>query len=492
MPQVATQQRPDGVAVEAAGASAVAGADRLGCRSAGQDSGGDRVVDPLAGHRVDQAGRVTGQQQRAVRLAVAPRRQRQVVAAPARGVRRRPGQQRFELRQHLLAGRRTTVADQLAVPDVRQPVAPVERPCVRRLPDIAEHDDLPAGTIRRRRCVPAQRHGLAASHRQTGRGPNQGMRSVSAHDRLRAEQPVQDDAIGTDLERLHPVSAQLRARLDRPAYQPIVEDRPRHHPCRARHLPGDPSSGLVQLQPTYLRPVVQQIRHADRLEDVEHVRCDPVTARLVAWEVGPIQQQHPQVGARGQRAESRRRPGRAGTDHHQIPAFGHRAASITTSMAAMATVAWKARRPEVERSPRKASPSTASNPAQHQSGGEVHGPDERHDRGHHQHRGREPLAGPASELVRQPSYSGGLVVREVRQRVDQMRADAEQRAGHHQPGRRQMSRPDRQRDDGRQRPERQGVRHPGPPGALETQVVGPPGPHSQHQVREAGRQSTQQ
>ena len=53
-----------------------------GGRAAGQDAGGDGVVDALARHRVDQRGGVADQQDAAVGLLPAPARQRQVVAAP--------------------------------------------------------------------------------------------------------------------------------------------------------------------------------------------------------------------------------------------------------------------------------------------------------------------------------------------------------------------------------------------------------------------------
>ncbi len=61
----------------------------------GQGAGGHRVVDALAGHRVDQPGGVTGEQHAAVGLVVAPppARQRQVVAAPAGAAVGRSGQQ---------------------------------------------------------------------------------------------------------------------------------------------------------------------------------------------------------------------------------------------------------------------------------------------------------------------------------------------------------------------------------------------------------------
>ena len=104
--------------------------------------GGDRVVDALTGHRVDQAGGVAGQQHRPVGLLPAPARERQVVAAPVgRPVGTRAGHQRLELVEQQLAGRRRRrrAPEQLAVPDVGQPVAAVEGPGVRRLAAVAVH-----------------------------------------------------------------------------------------------------------------------------------------------------------------------------------------------------------------------------------------------------------------------------------------------------------------------------------------------------------------
>ena len=91
------------------------GADR---GPAGRDAGGDRVVDALAGHRVDQARRVAGEQQPAVGLLPPPAGQRQVVALPVLAGVDRAGQQLLELVEQQRPGRWVALAvgrQQLAV-----------------------------------------------------------------------------------------------------------------------------------------------------------------------------------------------------------------------------------------------------------------------------------------------------------------------------------------------------------------------------------------
>ena len=77
------------VAVRGTGVVRTTGGQGPGGGTARDDAGRDRVVDALPRHRVDQPGRVPGQQHRAVRLAPAPAAERQVVATPAACRRRR-------------------------------------------------------------------------------------------------------------------------------------------------------------------------------------------------------------------------------------------------------------------------------------------------------------------------------------------------------------------------------------------------------------------
>jgi hypothetical protein len=129
VPQVPGQQRLHRPSVGRPDVRAVL-ADR---RLSGQDAGRDRVVDPFAGHRVHQPRGVPDEQDTSVRMLPPEVRQRQVVAPPVPALRDRTGQQLLELSQQHLARGRGTSAEQLAVPDVGQPVSAVEGPGVGRL-----------------------------------------------------------------------------------------------------------------------------------------------------------------------------------------------------------------------------------------------------------------------------------------------------------------------------------------------------------------------
>ena len=161
----AREQVAGGRAVVATGAGGVAG----GRGPAGQQPGGHGVVDPLAGHRVDQPGRVAGQQHapapRGGGPAARPARQRQVVGGPVGAAVGRAGEQPLQLgeqegaRGRLLGG---AGVDQLAVADVGEPVAAVEGPGVRRLAAVAVRDHLEAGPPGGGRGVAADRQRAAA------------------------------------------------------------------------------------------------------------------------------------------------------------------------------------------------------------------------------------------------------------------------------------------------------------------------------------------
>src|SRR6476661_8516276 len=110
VPQVGAQQGAYDAAVLGAGPRGPAGTHRPRRGATGRDAGGDRVVDPLAGHRVDQPGGVAG----------------------AGGA----GHEELELLEEQSTARRpavTLTGQQLAVADVGQPVAAVEGPGVGRL-----------------------------------------------------------------------------------------------------------------------------------------------------------------------------------------------------------------------------------------------------------------------------------------------------------------------------------------------------------------------
>src|SRR6478609_247244 len=126
VPQVGAQQGAYDAAVLGAGPRGPAGTHRPRRGATGRDAGGDRVVDPLAGHRVDQPGGVADEQDRAVGLVPPPAAQRQVVAAPVVAGAGGAGHEELELLEEQSAARRPAVAfagQQLAVADVGHPVA---------------------------------------------------------------------------------------------------------------------------------------------------------------------------------------------------------------------------------------------------------------------------------------------------------------------------------------------------------------------------------
>ena len=97
--------------------------------AAGEHAGRDGVVDALAGHRVDQTGRVAGQQDRAVRLVPAPARQRQVVG---RASRRPPSSAAREEPVELLrADRRVTACRRVRSSPTNSPYPTLDRPSPR-------------------------------------------------------------------------------------------------------------------------------------------------------------------------------------------------------------------------------------------------------------------------------------------------------------------------------------------------------------------------
>ena len=206
------------------------GADR---GPAGRDAGGDRVVDALAGHRVDEARRVAGEQQPAVGLLPPPAGERQVVALPVLSGVDRAGQQLLELVEQQRPGRWVALSvgrQQLAVAHVREAVAAVEGPGVRRLPAVAVADHLGAAPVRRGGRVAADRERPTAV-RQSELSTDDGVRAVRADDDPGRDGPVEDDLmrdrpVRDDFDRDDPLSAEASRRGPRPA-RPAGRRRPR-------------------------------------------------------------------------------------------------------------------------------------------------------------------------------------------------------------------------------------------------------------------------
>ena len=144
--------------------------------------------------------------------------------------------------------------------------------------------------------------------------------------------------------------------------------------------------------------------------------------------------------------------GRAGTDHHQVPATrggGHRApTSSTTSTSAIPIAARNGPRPRPTSAPRRRA---------HRPGAATAPPAARRPRCRPRSRPRPapaPRSPPAGDQ-RAPTRCGSprtpvaRVVAQVGQRVDEVRADPEQRAGDRHPQRRQAGRPAGEVDEDR-------------------------------------------
>ena len=224
-------------------------------------------------------------------------------------------------------------------------------------------------------------------------------------------------------------------------------------------------------------------RRRPRRSTSTHVRGDAVAAGLVAGEVGPVEQQHPQgrVGVQRRRARWPRRPGRRPRPR------GPRSVPRLVGVLIGPTPAWPRRPAPCAIAARNgarpcATSATAASPAVSDerrpaaTAGVDRGTDHDHHRGRDQHGGRDAPGPPRAEPVRQPADAGGRVVGQVGQHVDEVRADAEQRPGQRQPQRGQLGRAGRR---ARRRPgsaaERDGVRQPRPGRRLDPEVVGPAG-----------------
>ena len=256
---------------------------------------------------------------------------------------------------------------QLAVPDVGQAVAAVERPGVRRLAPLAVPDHLAAAPGRRGGDVPADRQRAPGARGEAQRGPDAGVRAVGPDQHAGGGAVVEHHPARGDGEPADPPAAQHGAGGDGPRDQPGVEDRARHHPGGPRHRAGHgvPVAGVAaaDLEAAQRGPAVDHVAGADLAEHVDGVRGDPVAAGLVAGEVGTVEQQHPQRRVGAQRAEGGGRPGGAGADDHEVPvgtrAGGgrHRAhTSTTTSTTAIPTAARNGASPR----PTRASPASAA------------------------------------------------------------------------------------------------------------------------------------
>jgi hypothetical protein len=61
------------------------------------------------------------------------------------------------------------------------------------------------------------------------------------------------------------------------------------------------------------------VRRAERTDDVDDVRRDPVATGLIAWELRPVQQQDASIWLTPQRPERSRRAGRPSAYDDDVP-----------------------------------------------------------------------------------------------------------------------------------------------------------------------------
>ena len=238
----AAQRRP----VPGAGGTAV----RAGVR--GQHARQQRVVDALAGQRVDQAGGVADEQHPAVGLEARAGGQRQVVAAHGARlellVRELLGQPLQEL-----TPREPAAAVEDPVAEVRPAVGERERPGVgRAAPAGRTRSPARPGRRQRRWCTRGWRprswrraHGGGASC-----PPHRRVRPVGTDDDAGRDLPVEHDVVGALLHPPDAVPAELRTAGDGRVDDRGVEHGARDDAVRPGAVGGDrAAAGRAHLQP---------------------------------------------------------------------------------------------------------------------------------------------------------------------------------------------------------------------------------------------------
>ena len=292
------------------------------CGPPGQRSGRHGVVDALPGERVDQRRRVTGQQHPPVGM-VAPARSTAGGGAP----RTSPGRAAARA-----AGRRRAASSSRRDPPPRRsntpyptlarPPASGERPRVRGVARRARTRS-PArrgrtwsgrspGSRRRRRA--AVRPGAPISRRTTEFAPSAPITTRGGDTRRRARRgraPPAATAPGGGAAARPAATAASTSRASKTARGIGWLGRAQR---RATTWP----PGLRSPQPRHGGPERAQVRHAQRVEQVEHVGGHPVPAGLVPGERRGVEQQHPGVGAQLQHAQGGRRARRPGAHHGDV------------------------------------------------------------------------------------------------------------------------------------------------------------------------------
>ena len=304
----------------------VGGGDR---GRAGQPPGGQRVVDALAGQRVDERQRVAGEQHRPAGWRRPGGRQRQVVADEPLGL--DAGEQLAQPAVQDLAAAAALPGLRLAQPrqqhaeaDVGRAVARAERPRVGR-PAPAVHDDRaararPAAPPRSRGRRPRARSSGCGARRPGQRRRDDAVRAVGADDRPGPQPAVEHDDAVAHLQRAHLVADEAA-----PAATAASTSR------ASSTVRGTTTSGRRSVVATSWPPGATSrsrrtgTRSASRSGDaepgqlVQRVRRHAVAAALVAREVGAVQQQHPRARPGAQRRQRGGRAGRSRADDDEVP-----------------------------------------------------------------------------------------------------------------------------------------------------------------------------
>ena len=204
---------------------------------------------------------------RPVGLLPAPGAEGQVVSAPVGAGARHPGQELLELLEQQPPARRAALAaaprQQLAVADVGEAVAAVERPGVRRLRALAVADHLTADQVRGRRRVAADRERALVASSSEQRGAHERVGAVGADDHGRDEALGDQRPPGLGRDGGDPVAAQDRAGGHGLLDEAGVEHPARHDVGLAAHRPRDTYVAAGQLQVAQRRPAVDDVGGAD-------------------------------------------------------------------------------------------------------------------------------------------------------------------------------------------------------------------------------------
>ena len=408
----------------------------------GEHAGGDRVVDALAGHRVDQPGRVAGQQHRAVGLvaSASPRAAGggPASASPAAG---RAGQQPLELLEQQRAGsarvgpspaaarrtrrwrgrrrgrrpRRTTAGGG------RRTGSPGARASAGVRGRVAADAPAPGGPAR----PPA---GAARTH---------GVRAVGAdHDAGAVVPSSSTTRPSARVSRADPVAAQHGAGGDRPLDQPGVEDLARGTTQAGRAIvPADrvPAAGAARggAAASSRRP-----RRRRRPPRSASTTCGamPSPQDLSRGKSARSSSSTRSDGSAASAPSAVAAPAGPGADDDEVPVGPSRrsrgapppAARRRPARCAIAAAERRLPPRPGERASREPAPAPTTSAAPRGTAGAPGGPARPRRPATSSDRGQRRRVPRGAQPVRQPADAGGGVVGQVGQHVDEVGADAEQ------------------------------------------------------------------